>query len=70
MLSPQSRGELIREPNRITMAVEVDHKASLAVVIAYDETGVRFLDRSGQRERRAGINHSLMSLAQTNRDRR
>jgi hypothetical protein len=28
MLSPQSRGELIQERNRIIMAVEVDHKAS------------------------------------------
>jgi hypothetical protein len=27
MLSPQSRGELIQERNRIIMAVEVDHKA-------------------------------------------
>jgi hypothetical protein len=29
MLSPQSRGELIQERNRIIMAVEVDHKASV-----------------------------------------
>jgi hypothetical protein len=29
MLSPQSRGELIQERNRIITAVEVDHKASV-----------------------------------------
>ena len=30
MLSPQSREELIQERNRIIMAVEVDHKASVS----------------------------------------
>jgi hypothetical protein len=29
MLSPESREELIQERNRIIMAVEVDHKASV-----------------------------------------
>jgi hypothetical protein len=29
MLSPQSRGEPIQERNRITTAVEVDHRASV-----------------------------------------